>query len=67
MGPADRAALEQAFGPAVFETYGCRETMLIATECGEHDGLHIQVENLVVELIGPTGSRSRPARSARWC
>ena len=31
--PADRAALEQAFGPAVFETYGCRETMLIATEC----------------------------------
>ena len=22
--PGDRAALEQAFGPAVFETYGCR-------------------------------------------
>ncbi|HEU5060052.1 MAG TPA: hypothetical protein VFU21_26150 [Kofleriaceae bacterium] len=58
--PADRAALEQAFGPAVFETYGCRETMLIATECGEHDGLHLQVENLVVELVGPDGAPVAP-------
>ncbi len=60
--PADRAALEQAFGPAVFETYGCRETMLIATECGEHDGLHVQVENLVVELIGPDGQPVAPGQ-----
>jgi len=60
--PADRAALEQAFGPAVFETYGCRETMLIATECGEHDGLHIQIENLVVELIGPDGQPVAPGQ-----
>ncbi len=58
--PADRAALEEAFGPAVFETYGCRETMLIATECGEHDGLHLQMENLVVELIGPDGAPVAP-------
>ena len=28
--PADRAALEQALARPVFETYGCRETMLIA-------------------------------------
>jgi phenylacetate-CoA ligase len=62
VGPADRAALEQAFGPAVFETYGCRETMLIATECGEHDGLHIQVENLVVELIGSDGQPVAPGQ-----
>ncbi|HTM19799.1 MAG TPA: hypothetical protein VL172_04805 [Kofleriaceae bacterium] len=54
--PADRAALEQAFGPAVFETYGCRETMLIASECSEHDGLHIQMENLLVEVVGPDGA-----------
>src|SRR6185295_2437090 len=46
--PADRAALEQAFGPAVFETYGCREVMLIASECGAHDGLHVSMETLVV-------------------
>lgn len=58
--PADRAALEEAFGPAVFETYGCRETMLIASECAEHDGLHIMMENLVVELVAPDGSPARP-------
>jgi phenylacetate-coenzyme A ligase PaaK-like adenylate-forming protein len=49
--PGDRAALQQAFGPAVFETYGNREVMLIATECEAHGGLHLQAENLVVELV----------------
>jgi phenylacetate-CoA ligase len=58
--PADRAALELAFGPAVFETYGCRETMLIATECGAHDGLHLQMENLLVEVVGEDGAPVAP-------
>jgi phenylacetate-CoA ligase len=46
----DRAAIEQAFGPA-FDTYGCREVMLIGSECEAHDGLHTSMENLIVELI----------------
>jgi phenylacetate-CoA ligase len=61
--PGDRAILQQAFGPAVFETYGNREVMLMATECEEHDGLHLQAENLVVEVVvrsGDTGE-ARPA------
>ncbi|HZS40668.1 MAG TPA: hypothetical protein VFF06_27735 [Polyangia bacterium] len=49
--PEDRARLEQAFGPAVFETYGCREVMLIGTECDAHDGLHVSAENLIVEVV----------------
>jgi phenylacetate-CoA ligase len=49
--PGDRAALARAFGPAIFETYGSRETMLIAAECDAHDGMHIQEENLVVEVV----------------
>jgi phenylacetate-CoA ligase len=48
--PADRAALERAFGP-VFETYGARETMLLAAECEAHDGMHLAEENLVVEIV----------------
>jgi phenylacetate-CoA ligase len=48
--PRDRQAIEQAFGPGVFETYGSRETMLIAAECEAHDGLHLSEENLVVEI-----------------
>jgi phenylacetate-CoA ligase len=48
--PADRAVLARAFGPHVFETYGARETMLIATECEAHDGMHLMEENVLVEI-----------------
>jgi phenylacetate-CoA ligase len=48
--PHDRAAIEQAFGPA-FDTYGCREVMLIGSECEAHDGLHTSMENLITELV----------------
>ncbi len=49
--PHDRDDLERAFGPAVFETYGCREFMLMGSECELHDGLHESMENLVVEIL----------------
>jgi phenylacetate-CoA ligase len=54
---ADRAAIERAFGPA-FETYGSRETMLVAAECEAHAGLHVSEENLVVEIV--QGGRPSP-------
>ncbi len=47
----DREVLSQAFGPDVFETYGNREVMLMATECEVHEGLHVQAENVVLELV----------------
>jgi len=47
----DRAVLASAFGPAIFETYGSRETMLMAAECEAHDGMHIQEENLLLEVV----------------
>jgi len=59
--PTDRAALVEAFGPGVFETYGNREVMLIAAECEAHAGLHTSMENLIVELIVRDGDRQRPA------
>jgi phenylacetate-CoA ligase len=61
--PRDRADLEAAFGPEIYETYGCREVMLIGSECEHHAGLHVSSENLVVELLvtEADGTR-RPAR-----
>lgn len=55
---ADRDAIRQAFGPAVFETYGSREFMLHASECEAHDGMHVSMENLIIELVvrGDDGS-----------
>jgi phenylacetate-CoA ligase len=59
--PHDRKLLEAAFGPAVFETYGSREFMLIATECDRHDGLHVSMENLIVEVLVREGDGYRQA------
>jgi phenylacetate-coenzyme A ligase PaaK-like adenylate-forming protein len=57
----DREALTRAFGPDVFESYGSREFMLIASECDAHDGLHVSMENLIVELIVRDGGGLRAA------
>lgn len=48
--PHDRELIEAAFGPA-FETYGCREVMLIGSECEAHDGMHTSMETMIVELV----------------
>ena len=60
--PADRAVIEKAFGPAVFETYGSREVMLMGSECEAHRGLHVSMENLIVEVLVNDNGRFRPAR-----
>lgn len=49
--PADRKVIERVFGPAVFETYGSREFMLIGAECAAHQGMHTSMENLIVEVL----------------
>lgn len=60
--PHDRENIEQAFGPA-FETYGCREVMLIASECEHHSGMHTSMETMIVEVVvrNPDGT-TRAAR-----
>ena len=49
-----RQQLEQAFGCPAFNTYGCREFMLIASECERRDGLHLTADHLLTELVGTT-------------
>jgi len=34
-----------------FDTYGCREVMMVGSECELHDGLHTSMENLIVEVV----------------
>ncbi|HXD37977.1 MAG TPA: phenylacetate--CoA ligase family protein [Rhodanobacter sp.] len=48
-----REIIEQAFGAPAFNTYGCREFMLIAAECEKRQGLHVNADHLVVELHKP--------------
>lgn len=59
--PSDREDIVKAFGPHVFETYGSREVMLVAAECEAHDGLHLSMENLLVEIVVREKGSERPA------
>jgi phenylacetate-CoA ligase len=46
-----RRAIEAAFGCPVTNRYGCEEVSLIACECEQHAGLHVNAEGVYVELL----------------
>ncbi|MES2304380.1 MAG: phenylacetate--CoA ligase family protein [Gemmatimonadota bacterium] len=50
-----RTTIERVFGAPVFETYGSREFMLIGAECDFHQGLHLTMEHLLVEILDDDG------------
>ncbi|HET8898238.1 MAG TPA: phenylacetate--CoA ligase family protein [Rhodanobacteraceae bacterium] len=50
-----RDIIERAFGGRMYNTYGCREFMLVASECGERDGLHVNADHLLVETDSANG------------
>ena len=52
---SQRRIIEQAFGCPAYNTYGCREFMLIAAECEHRGGLHINADHLKVELGAVNG------------
>ncbi len=54
--PEYRRTIERVFDAPVFDRYGCREVSIIASECAEHDGLHINAENLYLEIEPPPGT-----------
>jgi len=50
-----REAIQQAFQAPVYNSYGCREFMLIAAECEQQHGLHINSDHLLVESVDQQG------------
>jgi len=53
--PFQRQLIQDVFRAPVFETYGSREVMLIGAECERHEGLHLSMENLLVEILDDAG------------
>lgn len=49
--PENRQLLEAVFGGQVFNRYGCRELSVIASECECHQGMHVNAEALLVEVV----------------
>jgi len=54
--PYQKALIEECFQTKVYNRYGCCEFMNIAAECSEREGMHINMDTLVVEFVKPEGS-----------
>ncbi|MFH2054534.1 MAG: hypothetical protein ABIJ61_01130 [bacterium] len=55
---SNRHRIERFFNCRIFDRYGCREVSVIASECEAHEGLHINAENLYLEVLPKPGERS---------
>ena len=51
-----REVIEKAFNCEVYNTFGCREFMLMSAECKAQKNLHINIDHLVVETIDDNGT-----------
>jgi phenylacetate-CoA ligase len=51
LAPHQRQVIEQSLGAPVFNRYGAREVGLVASECHLHQGLHVAIDSLHVEVL----------------
>ena len=47
----ERRLIEEVFGCKVYNRYGCEEVSLIASECERHEGLHMNLDTLIIETL----------------
>ena len=58
--PFQREKIEQVFNSKIYNRYGSREFGHIASECKEHNGMHIHVDRFVLETINEKGEKCKP-------
>ena len=61
----ERETIEAVFGVPVTNRYGCEEVSLIASECEEHRGMHLNAEHAYVEFLRDDGSACAPGEEGR--
>lgn len=61
----ERERIEQAFGAPVFDRYGCEEVGLIASECAVHRGMHLNAEDLILEVVDDQGNPLPPGQTGK--
>jgi len=61
----ERRFIEKLFGVRVFDRYGCEEVSLIASECEQHEGLHMNIEHLYIEFLRDDGRYAGPGEAGR--
>lgn len=63
LSASERHDIHRAFGCPVFNTYGSREVMLMASECERHEGLHVNADHLILETLDANGQCVPPGNS----
>ena len=53
--PHERRLLREVFGAEPYSRYSAYEAYDIASECEAHEGLHVQSEDIVVEVVDEAG------------
>jgi phenylacetate-CoA ligase len=65
VSPGIRSFFKKRFQCDTFEYYGTGETGSIAAECEAHQGLHIQEENMIVEIVDDFNQPLPPGAAGR--
>lgn len=63
--PHERKYIERVFGIPVTNRYGCEEVSLIASECEQHNGMHLNIEHLYIEFLNDKGEDVKPGRTGK--
>jgi len=58
MTEKDRELIRAAFQSSVFNYYSCNECGIISWECQKHNGLHLNIDNVIVEVIKEDGTQA---------
>ena len=61
----EREQVEKVFGMKMQDRYGCEELGMLACECKEHMGLHINSDVHYVEVLRKDGSHVAPGESGQ--
>lgn len=60
----ERQLIEKIFHCKVTNRYGCEEVSLIGCECERHEGLHLNMDHVIVEFLKDDGTEATPGEEA---
>jgi len=58
--PHQKQKIGEVFRTPVFERYGCQEVCNIGEECDRHNGMHVNADGLIVEVVDENGRPAAP-------
>jgi len=61
----ERRVIEDVCGVPVTNRYGCEEVSLIACECEQHRGLHLNADHVITEFLRDDGTPCAPGEDGR--